>query len=92
MAKAADAFPDCVLCAAGGSGRMGEFKPSLPWKEGTVLDAAVDSALKAGARVILVTGCGSAELEDRYRGKPRVVMVHNGAWSTGLVSSIRSGS
>lgn len=84
--------PDCILCAAGSSGRMGDWKPLLPWKETTLVESAVQSALEAGCRVILVTGKRHEELEERFRGRENVLLVLNEAWESGMVSSIRLGA
>jgi molybdenum cofactor cytidylyltransferase len=83
---------DCILCAAGGSNRMGLWKPLLPWKDGVVIDAAVAAALGANCRVILVTGYRGEELEARFRGTPGVFTVRNPDWQRGMVSSILAGA
>lgn len=96
---------DCIICAAGASRRMGEWKLRLPWPRrafsGTVepsgsgepwlVEAAVSAALRGGCRVILVTGYRGDELEARFSSWPGVVMVRNGQWKTGMVSSVKAG-
>ncbi|MFQ3546886.1 MAG: NTP transferase domain-containing protein [Termitinemataceae bacterium] len=99
---------DCIICAAGSSRRMHEWKLSLPWfhdvlptmirqiippdtYEPWLIDAAVCSALTAGCRVILVTGCWGDELAKRFSGWPRLVVVRNPAWEAGMVASIQAG-
>jgi len=109
---------DCIICAAGASRRMGEWKLSLPWfhpdwtsspsvpfavgaqppdspilssHEYWLVDGAVQSALSAGCRVILVTGFRGAELEERFTPWPNVCVVRNNRWETGMVSSVQAG-
>lgn len=109
---------DCIICAAGASRRMGEWKLSLPWfhpgwnsspsvpfavraqppdwpifpsHENWLVDAAVQSALSAGCRVILVTGFRGAELEERFAPWPNVCVVRNYRWETGMISSVQAG-
>lgn len=109
---------DCIICGAGASRRMGEWKLSLPWfhpdwtvfpsvlftvraqppdspifssHESWLVDAAVQSALSAGCRVILVTGFRGAELEEHFASWPNVCVVRNTRWETGMVSSVQAG-
>jgi molybdenum cofactor cytidylyltransferase len=109
---------DCIICAAGASRRMGEWKLSLPWfhpgwngspsvpfavraqpsdwpifpsHENWLVDAAVQSALSAGCRVILVTGFRGTELEERFAPLQNVCVVRNNRWETGMVSSVQAG-
>ena len=83
---------DCIICAAGSSSRMGEWKPLLPWGQSTLVETSVDAALAAGCRVILVTGYRAEMLEELFRDTPNLVTVHNASWKAGMVSSIRCGA
>jgi len=91
---------DCIICGAGASLRMGEWKLSLPWPpslhrstphEPWLADAAVAAAIEAGCRVILVVGFRGDELEARYAQCPGVTIVRNERWDQGMVSSIQAG-
>jgi molybdenum cofactor cytidylyltransferase len=82
---------ECVVAAAGGSVRMGEWKPLLPFRESTIIQAVVAEALAACARVILVTGFRGEELERLFAAEPRVLVVRNPAWETGMFCSQQQG-
>jgi len=83
---------DCIICAAGASSRMGEWKPLLPWGESTLVGTSVAAALAAGCRVILVTGANAGMLEEQFCRTTNVVTVRNDEWKKGMVSSIRCGA
>ena len=70
---------------------MGEWKPLLPLKGSTLIETVVSTALKACARVILVTGYRGGELADIFRGERRVKIVQNPGWEDGMFSSIKAG-
>ncbi len=82
----------CVIPAAGLSSRMGAWKPFLPWKDGVVADAVVSAALSAGCLPVLVAGCEAARLEERYGGRPDLLVVRNDQWRAGMLGSIRTGA
>ena len=44
-----------IILAGGESRRMGQSKQTLPWKDGTLLDAAVEKARQAGAGEVLIS-------------------------------------
>ena len=44
-----------IILAGGESRRMGQPKQTLPWKDGTLLDAAVEKAKQAGAGEVLIS-------------------------------------
>lgn len=71
---------------------MGSWKPLLPFRGGTLVDAVVETALAACRRVILVTGYRGSELAARFLGEPRVVIAPNPAWELGMFSSIQRGA
>jgi len=91
---------DCIICGAGASRRMGEWKLSLPWPrrlcrsathEPWLVDGAVSAALDAGCRVILVAGYREEELEAHFSQWPGVTIVRNDRWHYGMVSSVKAG-
>jgi molybdenum cofactor cytidylyltransferase len=82
---------DCVVLAAGGSVRMGRWKPVLPFRDSTIVQTVVAAALGACSRVVLVTGYRGAELASLFRSDPRVLSVENAAWQQGMFSSIQAG-
>lgn len=82
----------CLMLAAGYSRRMGQWKMTLPWGDGTVLDGALAAALQFCDRVVLVTGFRGAELQSRYQGQTRITLCHNDDFHDGMFSSIRCGA
>ena len=64
-----------VVAVAGFSRRMGRFKPLLPWRNGTVIEA-VAAALEAGGAspVQVVTGHRGAEIARFLEGGPAKVV------------------
>jgi len=82
---------DCLLLAAGASVRMGRWKPLLPWRGATVVEASVAAALGACSRVLLVVGHRGDELGRLFAGRERVEVVPNAGYLAGLFSSIRTG-
>ena len=83
---------DCLVPAAGRSERMGAWKPTLPFGSANIIGTVVDSALRACARVILVTGYRGGELAALFSGEKRVTVVENPGWELGMFSSIRCGA
>ncbi len=60
-----------VVAAAGFSSRMGRFKPLLPWRNGTVIEAVVAALDGGGASpVYVVTGHRGAEIAEQLKGGP----------------------
>ena len=82
---------ECVVPAAGRSARMGDWKPLLPFRGAAIIEAVVRVALEACERVILVTGYRAEELEGVFVGEPRVSVVRNPAWETGMFCSQQQG-
>lgn len=80
---------DCVMPAAGASSRMGAWKPLLPWRGASLVEACVGAALGACSRVLLVGGERLAELASLFRGEPRVLVVANPAWALGMLGSLQ---
>ncbi len=60
-----------VVAAAGFSSRMGRFKPLLPWRDGTVIEAVV-AALADGeaSPIYVVTGHRGTEIAEQLIGGP----------------------
>ena len=86
-----DEAVDCIVPAAGGSVRMGRWKPILPFRDSTIVQTVVATALRVCSRVVLVTGYRGTELASLFEGDPRVLPVANEAWQQGMFSSIRLG-
>lgn len=82
---------ECLIPAAGRSERMGDWKPLLPFRGSTILETAVGTALHACSRVVLVAGYRGGELVARFAAVPRVRVVTNPDWESGMFSSIKVG-
>ena len=71
---------------------MGCVKTLLPGRRGTVLADAVWPHLEAGVpRVVVVVGPQARAAEAAVPADPRVTVVENRDWRTGLASSLRRG-
>ncbi len=58
-----------VVAAAGFSRRMGRFKPLLPWRQGTVIEAVAEALAGGGASpVIVVTGHRAEAVSEQLKG------------------------
>jgi molybdenum cofactor cytidylyltransferase len=70
---------------------MGMPKLLLPFGGRTMIEASVSAALSACPRVILVTGCSGSDIAALFSAEPRVVIVGNPDWESGMFSSIICG-
>jgi len=86
---------DCLIPSAGLSRRMGSWKPLVEYRGRPLIMSAVEHALSACARVLVVTGHRGGELEQllrqSYRGSERVHWVRNRYFERGMFSSIQAG-
>ncbi|ATI64516.1 MULTISPECIES: molybdenum cofactor cytidylyltransferase [Edwardsiella] len=81
-----------IIPAAGLSSRMGQWKMMLPYRDGTILDASINNALGFCQQIILVVGFRAEVLLQRYGDHPRIKLVVNKDYASGLFSSIRCGA
>ena len=80
-----------VILAAGGANRMGQPKQLLEWRGKSLIAHAVEKALAAGCRpVVVVTGAAHDQVSAAFSGLP-VQLVHNPDWRSGQSSSVRAG-
>ena len=64
-----------VVAVAGFSRRMGRFKPLLPWRKGTVIEAVAAALVAGGASPVqVVTGHRGAEIAQFLEGGPTKVV------------------
>lgn len=79
-----------IVLAAGNSSRFGSPKQLLPWRETTVLNSVVQTAIEIDlAPAVVVLGANAEQIEP---GLPAgCVVVTNTSWSEGQSSSIRVG-
>lgn len=81
-----------IVLAAGSSTRLGRPKQLLPLAGRPVLQHVVDAAVAAGAsEVVVVLGHAAADVRAALRPDPRVRIVVNAAYASGLASSLRAG-
>ena len=79
-----------LVPAAGASRRMGRPKLTLPWREGSVLDATLAALLAGGAeRAVVVLGPGS--ILTGWQPPDRVTLARNPTPELGMLSSVRAG-
>ena len=82
-----------ILLAAGESTRMGRQKALLPWQGTTLLEyqLAQLAAIDELREIIVVTGRDPDRITAIAAATPRARAVHNVAYRTGKVSSIKAG-
>ena len=79
-----------IILAAGSSSRFGSPKQLLPWRETTVLNSVVQTAIETGlAPVVVVLGANADLIEPEL--PDGCVVVRNEMWTSGQSSSIRVG-
>lgn len=79
-----------IVLAAGGSSRFGSPKQLLPWRDTTVLNSVVHTAIKVGfTPLIVVIGANAEQIEPKL--PEGCVVVKNDSWSLGQSSSLRLG-
>lgn len=79
-----------IVPAAGASRRMGRPKLTLPWREGSVLDATLAALLAGGAeRAVVVVGPGG--VLAGWRPPAGVTLARNSTPELGMLSSVRAG-
>lgn len=79
-----------VILAAGQSSRMGRVKQLLPFNNSTLLQTAIQHALKSKAKkVYVVLGSNSEIIKDKI-SEDDVSIIQNLNWKEGLSSSIVS--
>lgn len=86
-------FVSAILLAAGLSTRMGRQKALLPWEGTTLLDYQLQqlSSVDAIREILVVTGHEPRRITDIVRATARARALHNAAYASGKVSSIRAG-
>lgn len=80
-----------IILAAGESARLGQPKQNLLFKDKTLLQRAVETALASVCeRVLVVLGAHGEVIKPTIRQYP-VKIIHNTDWPEGMASSIRLG-
>jgi molybdenum cofactor cytidylyltransferase len=80
-----------IILAAGASSRMGAVKQLVEIDGVPLVARAVDAALGAMARpVVVVLGANAGRIGESLAGRP-VIVAPNPGWSAGLSSSVRAG-
>ncbi len=88
---------EAIVLAAGSGTRFGGGKLTAPWREGLLLDAALDAAFAAPVRsVTVVWGADEAVLQaasryaDRTGQTARLHLAHNRQHAEGMGASLRN--
>jgi molybdenum cofactor cytidylyltransferase len=80
-----------IILAAGASTRMNGPKQLLPYKEKSLVQQAIDTALATNSeQVILVLGANAERIREQTN-TAGVEVVVNGSWKEGMASSVRLG-
>lgn len=80
-----------LLLAAGASRRMGRSKQLLPWKNTTLLNHAIQTALSCKAENVIVVLGSEADTIGKSLKKGRYTTLIHKDWDQGLGSTIASG-
>jgi molybdenum cofactor cytidylyltransferase len=82
-----------IVLAGGAATRFGGRKLLAPWRQGVLLDGAIDAALASPARmVVVVTGSNREEVElAARRDGDRISTVHASDHALGLSASLKAG-
>ena len=80
-----------IILAAGSSSRMGRTKQLLPYRNQTVIECVVDSALKSRLCTVVVVLGHQADKLDSLLSKRNVTLVHNYTYKNGQSTSIQAG-
>ncbi len=80
-----------IILAAGSSFRMGSTKQLLPYRNSTLLDIAIDNAIRSEAtNVYCILGANAEAIKKKCKSK-KVILVLNPNFRDGLSSSIVAG-
>ncbi|MBD1391986.1 nucleotidyltransferase family protein [Mucilaginibacter glaciei] len=77
-----------IILAAGSSSRFGSAKQNLNYKGETLLQLAVNNAVKVSDTVLVVLGANRDDIEFSIKDKP-VKILYNPLWAEGMASGIR---
>jgi molybdenum cofactor cytidylyltransferase len=81
----------CLILAAGSSSRLGRPKQLLKYKEETLIEKTISTALSAGiSNVYVVLGYEFEIIRNAIPELP-VKIIHHRKWQEGIGSSIRTG-
>jgi molybdenum cofactor cytidylyltransferase len=80
-----------IILAAGASTRMGQSKQRLPWKTGTLLSHAIQTARQSGVSSITVVLGADEEQNWKTIEGEKVNIVSNPRWQKGMGSSLKAG-
>jgi molybdenum cofactor cytidylyltransferase len=83
---------DTVILAAGLSSRMGAFKPLLTFKQSTIIETVIDTALAISNRVIVVVGFQATDIVNVKRWDEHVIFIKNEQYEKGMFSSVKVGA
>lgn len=79
-----------LFLAAGGSSRMGQPKPLLPWGKSNLLEHQVNDLQQLGCPVTVVLGSQAEEIR-RQCNLSKIEIIENPDWQLGMGSSISAG-
>jgi molybdenum cofactor cytidylyltransferase len=80
-----------IILAAGSSSRLGKPKQNLLFKDKTLLQQAIETALGSKCAPIIVVLGANTQLVSPDVPQENITIVYNDDWNEGIASSIRSG-
>lgn len=84
-------MPAIIILAAGASTRLGQPKQLLPFKEKSLLQHTIDTALATDAEAVLLLLGAKAEEILPQLNTGGVEVIVNGHWKEGMAASVRLG-
>lgn len=80
-----------VILAAGLSRRAGQYKMTLPLGDRTVIEHTLAGMAEVVERIYVVIGHQAKRLRELLAGRPRVELVMNEDYQSGMFSSVKAG-
>jgi molybdenum cofactor cytidylyltransferase len=81
-----------MILAGGAATRMGKAKMLLPHHSVTILQHLINEVNKIQPVLcLIVTGCYHEQITAQLQGVPKIQLVYNTKWATGMASSIHTG-
>uniref|UniRef100_UPI00404A1FC8 nucleotidyltransferase family protein n=1 Tax=Daejeonella sp. TaxID=2805397 RepID=UPI00404A1FC8 len=80
-----------IILAAGKSARLGSPKQLLSYRDKTLLQHSIDTALESQASLILVVLGSEKDTIEKELNQSQIFILENSSWESGMASSISCG-
>ena len=77
-----------IILAAGKSARLGSPKQLLSYRDKTLLQHSIDTALESQASLILVVLGSEKDTIEKELNQSQIFILENSSWESGMASSI----